>query len=390
MSDSKIQTPSEVAPDEERQQEAREYARINRRLMGVELVLALDLVVAFLVTGASKGFKQLLLAAGLTSPWLLVPVYVGFLYLAYTVFLLPLSWWQGYVLRHRYDLSTQSLESWWEDQLKMHGLSLALMLPVVEVVYWMLRSQPNSWWIWTAGLMVVLSVILGYLLPVLFVPLFYDLTPLEDEELVRRIERLAEETDTVVAGVYTIDLSTRTTAANALVMGMGRTKRIALGDTLYEDFTPDEIETILAHELAHQVHHDTEIGVVVQSVLMVASLYVAHRFLRWGVGYFGFDGPGDVAALPLLMLATALFSLLTMPLLNAYSRWRERAADHYALRVTGKAEAFARAMLRLANQNLAELEPPDWVVWLLYSHPPIMERVELARTYPHQGIRDSG
>lgn len=388
MSDSETQPPFELAPDKKRQEEAREYARINRRLMAVELVLALDLVVAFLVTGASQGFKQLLIDAGLTSPWLLVPVYIGLLYLSYTLFFLPLSWWRGYVLRHRYDLSTQSLESWWEDQLKMNGLSLALMLPVAEVIYWLLRSQPNSWWIWAAGLLVVLSVVMGYLLPVLFVPLFYELTPLEDEELAGRIERLAEETDTEVAGVYTIDLSSRTTAANALVMGMGQTKRIALGDTLYEDFTPDEIETILAHELAHQVRHDTEIGVVVQSVLLVASLYVAHRFLLWGIGYFGFEGPGDVAALPLLMLATALFSLLTMPLLNAYSRWRERSADRYALRVTGKAQAFERAMLRLANQNLAELEPPGWVVWLLYDHPPIMERVELARTYQPQGIRD--
>lgn len=388
MSDSETQLPSELAPDKKRQEEAREYARISRRLMAVELVLALDLVVAFLVTGASQWFKQLLIDAGLTSPWLLVPVYVGFLYLSYTLFFLPLSWWRGYMLRHRYDLSTQSLGSWWEDQLKMNGLSLALMLPVAEAVYWLLRSQPNSWWIWAAGLLVVLSVVMGYLLPLLFVPLFYELTPLEDEELVERIDRLAEETETEVAGVYTIDLSSRTTAANALVMGMGQTKRIALGDTLYEDFTPDEIETILAHELAHQVRRDTEIGVVVQSVLLIASLYLAHRFLLWGVGYFGFEGPGDVAALPLLLLATALFSLLTMPLINAYSRWRERAADRYALRVTGKAQAFERAMLRLANQNLAELEPPGWVVWLLYDHPPIMERVELARTYQHQGIRD--
>ncbi len=370
-----------VGPDEQRQQQAREYARINRLLSLLEVVLVLDLLVAFLITGASRWLRNLLISAGFTSPWTLVPVYVGLVYLAYWELFLPLSWWQGYVLPHRYGLSTQTLNGWWKDQLKMLGLGLLLGLPAATGVFWLLREYPDIWWIWAAVFSVLISIVLGYLLPVVFVPLFYKLEPLEDEELTERIETLAEQAGAKVAGVYTIELSERTTAANAMVMGMGRTKRIALGDTLYEDFTADEIETILAHELAHQVRHDTEIGLVVQSLLTVASLYVAHRFLLWGVDYFGLRGLGDVAALPLLMLAAALFSLLTLPLVNAYSRWRERAADRYALEVTGKPETFARAMLRLADQNLAELEPPDWVVWLLYSHPPLQERVDRARAW---------
>jgi STE24 endopeptidase len=111
---------------------------------------------------------------------------------------------------------------------------------------------------------------------------------------------------------------------------------------------------------------------------MVGSLYLAKLFLDWGIGAFGFTGPGDVAAVPLLALATGLFSLVTMPLTNAYSRWRERMADAYALRMTDDPHAFAKSMLRLADQNLADLHPPDWVVWWLYSHPPILQRVERA------------
>jgi STE24 endopeptidase len=222
---------------------------------------------------------------------------------------------------------------------------------------------------------------MGYLLPVVFVPIFYELEPLDDPELVARIERLAQETGTKVAGVYTIDLSSRTKAANAMVMGMGTTKRIALGDTLYDDFTPIEIETILAHELGHQVRHDLELGVIVQSALQVTSLYLAKLFLDWGAARFGFTGPGDVAALPLLLMATALFSLISMPLVNAYSRWRERQADRYALRVTAAPNAFRRAMERLADQNLAEMDPPSWVVFLLYDHPPIRTRLRIAREY---------
>ena len=377
--DERSETATEtLGPDAERQAEAQAYARIRRRLMFLDLGISAVLTVVFLITGASQAYKELLVQAGVTSPWLLVPAYLGSLGLGLTVLFWPLSWYSGYVLPHRYGLSTQTPKDWWIDELKSLGLGLGLGLPVAEAVYWFLRSQPEAWWLWVAGLMVLLSIVIGYLLPVIFVPIFYTLTPLEDETLVARIKRLAERTGVNVADVYTIDLSTRTTAANAMVMGMGNTKRIALGDTLYENYTPEEIEAILAHELAHQLHHDLELGVIVQSVLLVGSLYLAKLFLDWGIDAFGFTGPGDVAAVPLLALATGLFSVVTMPLTNAYSRWRERLADAYALQVTDDPHVFARSMLRLADQNLADLHPPDWVVWIFYSHPPILQRVERA------------
>ncbi|MGC9358025.1 MAG: M48 family metalloprotease, partial [Anaerolineae bacterium] len=239
----------DVSVDSDRQETAREYARISRRLMVVDLVVSFALVVGFLMTGASQWLRNLLVGWGLTSPWLLVPTYVLLVYLGYTAIFLPLSWYSGFVLPHRYEMSTQDADDWWLDQLKGMGLSLAIGLPLSEVIYWFLRAQPETWWIWAAVLLVVLSVVMGYLFPVLIVPIFYDLTVLEDEDLVQRIKGLAERVGVQVAGVYTIDLSRRTRAANAMVMGVGSTKRIALGDTLYEDFTGDEIETILAHEL---------------------------------------------------------------------------------------------------------------------------------------------
>ena len=267
------------------------------------------------------------------------------------------------------------------DQLKSFALSLLLGIPIAEVLYWLLRAYPTTWWIFGGMFLLFLTIILGQLAPVLIVPLFYTLTPLDDEELRRRIERLAQRVGVRIADVYTIDLSSRTRAANAMVMGLGRTKRIALGDTLYNEYDADEIETILAHELGHQVHHDLELGILVQSLLTFGGLYLAHRFLQWGVGVFGLKGVADIAGLPLFVLAMSLFALITMPLGNAYSRWRERLADAFALRTTGKPEAFARAMTRLANQNLAEADPPRWVVWLLYSHPPIRERIEAAHRF---------
>jgi STE24 endopeptidase len=215
---------------------------------------------------------------------------------------------------------------------------------------------------------------------VLLLPIFYKFVPLSQErqDLAERLLRLAEKAGTRVRGVYQFDMSRRTKAANAALTGLGNTRRIILGDTLLNEFSDDEIETVLAHELGHHVHKDIPIGILVEGGLTLAGLYLAALGLRWGVSVFGFSSPADIAALPVFVLVIGAYSLVTMPLGNAFSRWRERRADTYALHTTQKPQAFASAMTRLANQNLAELDPEPWVVWLLYSHPPLKERIERA------------
>jgi STE24 endopeptidase len=170
-------------------------------------------------------------------------------------------------------------------------------------------------------------------------------------------------------------MSRRTRAANAALTGLGNTRRIILGDTLLNEFSSDEVETVIAHELGHHVHRDIPVGIVVSGGLTLAGLFVAAQVLRLGSSALGFTGPADIAALPLFTLSLGVFGLLTTPLSNAYSRWREVRADTYALQATGKPQAFANAMTRLANQNLADADPERWVVVLLYSHPPIRDRL---------------
>lgn len=179
-------------------------------------------------------------------------------------------------------------------------------------------------------------------------------------------------------------LSEKTTTANAALMGLGNTRRIVLGDTLYQNYSPDEIETILAHELGHHVHHDIAWGLIVESALMVVGFYLADLFLKWSAAQFRYNGIADLAAFPLLTFAIGVFGLTTLPLGNAYSRWRESLADDYALQTTRNAPAFIGAMEKLANQNLAELEPEPWVEFLLYDHPPIGKRLKRASVPPLQ------
>ena len=372
--------PTPVLLDPERQKEAKAYARISHRLFAVEIALSALYATAWLLLGWSTWLKTVL--AGLTTNvWLLVGGFGLVFGAAYCVLELPLSYYAGFVLPHRFHLSTQTVMGWLADQVK--GVSLMAILggALLEVIYAVLRAAPAGWWLWAGGLMLLVNIVLTQLAPVLIFPLFFKFVPLgqEQAELVDRLMRLAERAGTHVQGVFKFDMSRRTKAANAAVVGLGDTRRIILGDTLLQEFTPDEIETVLAHELGHHVHRDIPLGIAVESLVMLGGLWLASLGLRWSVAVLGFAGPADVAALPVLALVMGAYALVTMPPGNAFSRWCERRADEYALRATGKAAAYAAALTRLANQNLSEVEPEPWVEFLLYSHPALGKRIAMAQ-----------
>jgi STE24 endopeptidase len=366
--------------DRKRQEEARSFARERHRLLLLETVLGGAFAVAVLASGVSYRLREWL-GAWSTEPFLLVGGYALIFMVVYGLVMAPLAYYGGFRLPHRYGLSTQTLQAWLADQAKGGLLGCALGLAVVEVIYYLLRAMPEVWWLVTGVFLLGLSVILTTVTPVVVVPLFYKLTPLGDEELVARLTSLAERAEARVRGVFTMNLSSKSRAANAMLMGLGKTRRIVLGDTLYEDFTADEIEVILAHELGHHVAHDIWLGVAFEGVVTLGGLYAAHLVLGWGTKAMGLGGLEDVAGLPLLALVMGAFMVVTMPLGNGFSRWREELADEYALRLTGKPEAFVSVMVRLANQNLADVDPERWVELLLHSHPAIGKRIERGQSF---------
>jgi len=364
----------------ERQELAREYARIRRRLMVVDLAFGAIYVLFWIFSGLSPWLRDQVHQVT-TATWLSVPLFALGFGLPYAIFSAPLSYYSGFVLPHRYGQSTQTLPGWLADQFKGLLISGVLGLIVLEIIYALLGLAPQWWWLWAALVMLLFTVVLSNLAPVLIFPLFFKYKPLEDETLIARLTHLAEGAGARVQGVYAFNMSSKTVAANAAVMGLGNTRRIVLGDTLIENFTHDEIETVLAHELGHQVHKDIPLGILIQSVITLFGFWLADGVMGWGIAAFGYSGLTDPATLPLFMVAMAVFGLVTMPLGNAWSRWRERLADRYALETTRNPQAFASAMTRLANQNLAEAEPPAWVEFLLHSHPSISKRVALAQSF---------
>jgi len=365
--------------DPERQKQAKQYARIRRRLWMMDTIFGALYALAWLFFGWAIALRNWLLTFT-TNEWLLVALFVAIFGGIYSLINLPLGYYSGFVLPHRFGQSNQSFKDWVIDQIKGLAIGAPIGLLLLELLYLALRVTGDLWWLWAAGGMLIFTVLLSNLAPILIMPLFNKYVPLGDEhkELAERLLALAKRANTKVRGVFKFDMSKRTKSANAALTGIGNTRRIVLGDTLINEFSTDEIETVLAHELGHHVHRDIPFLITIGTLSTTLSLFLASLALKWAIDYFGFTGPADIAAFPALMLIFSAYGLLTMPIENAVSRWRESMADDYALQSTGKSDAFASAFTRLANQNLGEVDPEKWVVFMFYSHPPLGERIEKA------------
>ena len=365
--------------DPERQKQAKQYARIRRRLWMMDTIFGALYALAWLFFGWAIALRNWLLTFT-TNQWLLVALFVAIFGGIYSLINLPLGYYSGFVLPHRFGQSNQSFKDWVIDQIKGLAIGAPIGLLLLELLYLALRVTGDLWWLWAAGGMLIFTVLLSNLAPILIMPLFNKYVPLGEEhkELAERLLALAKRANTKVRGVFKFDMSKRTKSANAALTGIGNTRRIVLGDTLINEFSTDEIETVLAHELGHHVHRDIPFLITFGTLSTTLSLFLASLALNWAIDYFGFTGPADVAAFPALMLIFSAYGLITMPIENAVSRWRESMADDYALQSTGKSEAFASAFTRLANQNLGEVDPEKWVVFMFYSHPPLGERIEKA------------
>jgi STE24 endopeptidase len=210
-------------------------------------------------------------------------------------------------------------------------------------------------------------------------PIFYRFQPLDREALRERLLTLSRRARVPVLGVFEWGLGEKTSRANAALVGAGRTRRILVSDTLLKDYSDDEIEVILAHELAHHVYHDIWTALALEAAVVAAALYIAHLAATHASPALGLGGPADLAALPLMILAGGAASMLLAPLSNAWSRHNERRADRFALSLTGRPEAFVSAMKRLGAQNLADERPSRVVYWFFHTHPTMDERIAGAR-----------
>jgi STE24 endopeptidase len=289
---------------------------------------------------------------------------------------LPFGFVLGYVIEHRYGLSNQSLGRWAWERTKGVLVSGLLGAVVIVALYLCMEWFGNSWWAALGVFLTLVNVLLARLAPVLLIPVFYKVSPLVDEALRKRILALCTGIGFHVEGIYSFNLSKNTRKANAAFTGIGKAKRILLGDTLLQNFTYEEIETILAHELGHYLRRHILIGVIVSAVMTFVGLFVAAYLYSWSLMWAGFSALTELRALPLLAIWVSLLAVTAMPLGNMLSRKHEREADAFAVKATGNPTGFASALRKLASLNLADPEPHPLIEFLFSSHPSIRRRLQ--------------
>ncbi len=300
----------------------------------------------------------------------------------------PLSFYSGHVLEHQFKLSTQTFWHWLWQYLKRNLLAVGVMVFVVEGLYWLIWTTGGAWWLLAAGAFFVVTMVLGQLWPVLILPLFYRIEKLDAPAITDRLARLAQGTGLSIEGVYRMDLSDETVKPNAMLAGLGRTRRVLLGDTLLAGFLPEEIEVVFAHEIGHHVFHHIRRMMLAGVVYSMAGFWLCDRLLMWWAarGAVPADYAGlPVDTLPLLLLTLMVFGLLLQPLQNAVSRRFERQCDRYALERTGLKEAYLSAFRKLARLNKDDATPHWLDVFLFHSHPPVAERLAMAEQVGKSG-----
>ncbi len=328
------------------------------------------------------------IATRVPDPRLRTPAFFALTAVFTWVTSLPVAYLGGHLVERRFALTKQSTTGWLGDQLKGLLLGLILQTPLLTTSYAIIRRRPRDWWLVLASAAVPLTVVLSNLAPVLLMPIFNRFSPLRDDALRERIRALAKRSSVQISDVYEMDMSRQSEKPDALFTGTGRAKRIVLGDTLLTRFNADEIEAVVAHELGHQVHGDIWrlIAFGAGSGFGLAWLMsrIAPGAVRRTHGHTGVSDIGDEASLPVLALLTTAMGLILMPIQAAFSRAMERRADRFALELTRDGAAYASAMERLAAQSLADPQPPQAVVFMLYSHPPIADRIRVAREAERQ------
>lgn len=378
---SEAERPASLSGVSEDTPEARQYSRIQRWVSLADTGLGIAFLVVLLATGWTRALRDVAFRFGHDHYVLALFWYVLLLALLSKVVSAALDVY-GFRLEHRFQLSNQNTRAWLLDELKGWLVGLVLATLLAELVYWIIRISPPYWWLIAWASFTALFVFFAQLAPVVLFPIFYKFVPLQDEELRNRLVKLSERAGTRVRGVYEWKLSEKSKKANAALTGLGNTRRIIVADTLLQNYSHDEIEAVLAHELGHHVHGHIFKSILLQMAVTFAGFWAANEVLRYATDQARmFQSLTDFANLPLLALVSGTLSLILLPAMNAYSRYNERQADSYCWKSVTSVDPFITAMDKLSVQNLSEKSPSRIVEVLFHSHPPVSKRIAAARRF---------
>jgi len=360
--------------------DSKKYNNTKLALSIFETIAGFVLIYLFIALEWSVKLEEYL-RSYTSSDYLVFILFVILVGVAGSIIFFPLSFYSGYILEHKYKLSNQNLFKYFFEKLKGLLVSTVIGLPILLLFFWVLREFGANWWLPFAIFMFFISVVLSQIFPVFILPIFYKIKPIENESLKQNISELAKNAGLKVENVYSFDISKNTKKANAAFTGLGKTKRIILGDTLLDSYTENEIETVIAHEVGHYKYKHITKNIVIGTLSSFVTLFLIATLYELSLSWFGFESIKQVAALPLLTLWSIIIGLITTPLGNILSRKFEYEADRYAITVTRKPTSFINTLEKLTEQNLGDKEPHPFVEWFFYSHPSINNRISAIRKF---------
>jgi STE24 endopeptidase len=354
--------------------ESKKYNNLKLGFGIFKTILTFVLIFLFVHLGFSKSLTEILKQATTNNYFILI-IFVAIAGAFTSVLFFPLNLYSDFLLEHKFNLSNQTFWDWIWENFKATIIGIVIGIPLLLFFYYVLYIFGNLWWLPFSIVLFVLTVVLSKIVPIIILPLFYKVTPIDNDELREKIIKLSKSVNLKVENVFKFDMSKNTKKANAAFTGLGKTKKILLGDTLLNEFSTDEIETVIAHELGHYKHKHIIINIFVSTISSFITLYLISVLYSNSLNWFGFETINDIAALPLLSLWGMLIGLIQTPLTNILSRKHEYEADEYAVKSTNKKDIFVNTLTKLTEQNLGDKDPHPFVEWFFYSHPSIKNRI---------------
>ncbi len=305
-------------------------------------------------------------------------IFFAILSIVTSLFRIPFNLYETFGIEQRYGFNVMNFKIWILDLLKSLVLATILGGLVLSLLLVLVTYGGNTWWIWAWSLVGMFELLMLWLFPVVILPLFYKFDPIDNKKLEERIRTMIEKVGLRAKGIFKMDASKRSKHTNAFFVGIGRTKRIVLFDTLLASHTEEEILAVLAHEAGHWKKRHVLRMLIIVEILSLVSFYVVARLLHWPLLHetFGFDRSVIYVGLFLMGTFISLLGFFAGPLESAVSRKFEREADDFSLTLIKIAEPMRAALKRLAADNLSNLNPHPLYAWFYYSHPPLVERIE--------------
>lgn len=362
--------------DDKKQEQARRYEKENRILGFVGMLLSLAALLAFYYSGLSSWLAKPSISNSIILTFF---IYIFVFQTSLTLLSFPLNFYSGYVHEHIWNFSNHTVKSWLWEQVKSFCVGLVILFIILGLLFWIMATYPQYWWVIAGLAMACVSVIFATLFPVVILPIFNKYTPIENKELTNALKTILSRGGLKSSGFFKEDMSRQTKKENAFLAGLGKTRRVVLGDNLLDNMTIPEVESIIAHEVGHYRYKHIWKNAAIGTLQQLVVFFVLDKIMRFFFPHFLSSTQVNLTLFPIFAILVGAFSgFLFGPLGKALSRYFEKQADTYALKNIEKKKAFMTALAGLADRNLSNAYPHWWVKCLYYSHPPIGERLQAA------------